>query len=94
MRLLTYMTEDPSDKLARWGDTFGKKHGTMPNEKGFHELCVEHMTGKIDDPAAYCARVKDASSGSTYWRGKGKTKKEVKSDVKKNQNFPKGEKDK
>lgn len=81
-----------ADKLARWGESFGKNHGKYPGDKGFHELCVEHMTGNIDDPAAYCARIKDAAAGSTYWRGKSKSKKEVKADVKKHQNYPKGEK--
>jgi hypothetical protein len=90
---LTGLNEGNQDKLARWGQSFGKKHGIMPDEKGFHELCVEHMTGNIDDPAAYCARVKDVFSGSTYWRGKDKSKKEVKADVKKHQNYPKGKRE-
>lgn len=31
-----------------------------------------------------CANMKDVMFGSTFWRGKGKTKKQVKKDVKKN----------
>jgi hypothetical protein len=94
MRFQSFLQEDNNDKLARWGDTFGEKHGIMPDGKGFHTLCVEHMTGNIDDPAAYCARVKDAYMGSTYWRGKDKSKKEVKADVKKHPNYPKSDRDK
>jgi len=87
---ITGLDEEENDKLARWGNTFGKNHGKYPDEKGFHSLCVEHMTDNIDDPAAYCARVKDAWYGSTFWRGKEKSDKQVKSDVKNNTNYPKG----
>lgn len=75
-----------ADKLTRWGHTFGKTHGTYPDEKGFHELCVLHMEDNVEDAPAYCARVKDVYNQSTYWRGKGKSKKEVESDVKAHQN--------
>ncbi len=84
------LEDDESNKLARWGFTFGENHGKLPDEKGFFDLCKEHMAGNIDDPDAYCARVKDAYIGSTYWRGKGKTEKEMKSDTKKHQNYNKG----
>lgn len=80
------------DKLARWANTFAKNHGgKTPDDKGWFDLCVEHMEGNVDDAPAYCARVRDAWKGSTYWRGKGKSEKEVKADVKKHQNVPKGE---
>jgi len=93
MRLLEFLTESDFDKLARWGHTFGKNHGIMPDEKGFHSLCVEHMEGKIDDAPAYCARVKDAYFGSQHWRGKGKSEKQVKADVKANPDYPKGKRE-
>ena len=41
------------------------------------------MKGKIDNPEAFCARVKDSAYGSTMWRGKDKSKKDIKADVKK-----------
>lgn len=90
---ITGLDEEDNDKLARWGQSFGKKHGVMPDEKGFHETCVSHMEGNIDDPAAYCAAVKDAYHGSTYWRGKDKSEKEVKASVKKHPNVTKGKKE-
>ena len=84
MRLEDYLKEaEGLAELEKWGKTFGENHGKMPDEKGFFDLCVEHMSGKIDDPKAYCARVKDAFNNSTYWRGKDKPKGEVESDVKK-----------
>jgi hypothetical protein len=91
-KLTNYLIEgDDQDKLARWGETFGKNHGTYPDEKGFFDTCVTHMKGNVDDPEAYCARVKDSYNGSTFWRGKDKKPKEAKSDIKKHQNYPKGE---
>ncbi len=92
-RLLKYITEEEAEQLRKWGETFGKNHGKGPKDHGFFDLCVEHMKGKIDDPEAYCARVKDAAYGSTMWRGKDKSKKEIKKDTKSNQNYPgKGDK--
>lgn len=83
-----YLINEKSDfdKLARWGKTFGENHGKFPNEKGFHELCVTHMEGHIDDAPAYCARVKDVWYGSTFWRSK-KTEKDIEHDTKKHQNI-------
>mgnify|MGYP000894376671 FL=1 len=91
-RLIKYLTEEEAEQLRKWGETFGKNHGIMPGEKGFHKLCVEHMKDNIDDPEAYCARVLDAFHGSTYWRGKDKSKKEIKKDTKAHQNYPEKEK--
>ena len=85
--------DDAENRLARWGKTFGKNHGKYPDEKGFHELCVTHMEGNIDDAPAYCARVKDNYMGSSYWRGKGKTKKEVDTAVKEHPNVKKGKRE-
>lgn len=84
--------DDAADKLARWAHTFAKNHdGKTPDDKGWFDLCVEHMSDNISDAPAYCARVRDSWKGSTYWRGKGKSEKDVKADVKKHQNYPKGE---
>jgi hypothetical protein len=56
-------------------DEYGIKGG---DEKGFFDACVKKMTGEMDDPEPFCASVKDEVVSSTYWRGKGKTEKEVK----------------
>ena len=84
MRLEQYIKEaEGKEELKKWGQTFGKHHGVMPDEHGFFDMCVKHMKDKIDDAEAYCARVKDAYNNSTYWRGKDKPKDEVEADVKK-----------
>lgn len=85
MRFKNYLIEKGDlETLAKWGETFGKKHGKMPDEHGFFDVCVLHMKGNIDDPEGYCARVKDAYYNSTYWRGKEKSKEQIKKDVKNN----------
>lgn len=84
MRLKHYLIEaEGLEELRKWGETFGKNHGVMPDEHGFFDMCVKHMKDKVDDAEAYCARVKDAAYGSTMWRGKGKSKAEIAKDVKK-----------
>ena len=65
-------------------EKFGKTIGKSPTEKGFFDKCVSRMESKMGDQAkGFCASIKDAAYGSPNWRGKGKTKKQVKSDVKK-----------
>jgi len=32
--------------------------------------CIKKMKGKVSDPAAYCASLKDIIKETTYWRGK------------------------
>lgn len=54
--------------------------------EGFFDKCVKKMKGKIDNPEGFCAGVKDEVYGSTYWRGKDKSEKEVRKDTKKHQN--------
>jgi len=65
---------------------FGKTIGKDPQEHGFFDACVTRMSGKegFDGKKAkgFCASVKDASYGSAHWRGKGKSKKEIATDVK------------
>lgn len=83
-----------ADKLTRWANTFAKNHdGKTPDDKGWHDLCVLHMKDNVDDPDAYCARVRDHWKGSTFWRGKGKSEKDAKADVKKHQNIAKGDRE-
>lgn len=68
-------------------EKFGKTIGKMPDEDGFFAACVKEMAPKegFDKEKAegFCASIKDAWWDSPMWRGKGKTKKEVKKDVKK-----------
>ena len=71
-----------SKSVKKTGETIAKDVGMKsPKDKGFFEKCVEKMRGKVDSPEGYCAALKDEAFGgdkaSTYWRGKGKTKKEV-----------------
>jgi hypothetical protein len=65
---------------------FGKTVGKDPTEKGFFEACMKRMQGKPnfdkEKAAGFCASIKDAAYGSPMWRGKGKSKKEVKAAVK------------
>ena len=71
---------------------FGKTIGKDPKEHGFFDACVSRMQGKkgFDEQKAkgFCASLKDASYGSSMWRGKDKPKKDIKADVKKKK-FPK-----
>jgi hypothetical protein len=66
---------------------FGETIGIDPTEKGFFNACVLKMKGKdgFDEEKAqkFCASIKDAAFDSPMWRGKDKTEKEVKKDVKK-----------
>lgn len=78
------------ESVKKWGKTFKKNHGVAPDEKGFFDKCVNAMKdedGWDEDKAKrFCAAIKSETMGSTYWRGKGKSKKEVEKDVKKHQN--------
>jgi len=47
---------------------------TKGEEHPFTE-CVEKMKGKVDNPEAFCASVKDIAKGTTGWRGGDKKKK-------------------
>lgn len=93
-RITTLIGEDDADQLARWAYTFAKNHdGMTPDDKGWFDVCVTHMDGNIDNPEAYCARVRDHWKGSTYWRGKGKTEKEREASVKEHPNIKKGKRE-
>lgn len=69
-------------------DTISKKIGKKPGDKGFFTACVARMSKHMDAQTAkgLCANMKDTGTGSTHWRGKGKTKEQADKDVKKNQN--------
>jgi len=70
---------------AGWTDKsvekFGKTIGKDAKEKGFFDACVSRMSGKegfdAEKAKGFCAAIKDKAHGSTYWRGKDKSKKEV-----------------
>jgi hypothetical protein len=73
-----------------WTDSsvekFGKTIGKDAKEKGFFDVCVSRMSGKegfdAEKAKGFCAAMKDKAHGSTYWRGKGKSKKEVETSTK------------
>jgi len=60
--------------------------GKKATQKGFFDKCVKRMEGKIDNPEAFCASIKDERHGSTFWRGKGKTPQQAGKDVKRIRN--------
>lgn len=64
--------------------------GKKATQKGFFDKCVKRMQGKLDNPQAFCASVKDERHGSTFWRGKGKTAQQAGKDVKRMQNVKRG----
>ena len=62
------------ESVKKFAKSLAGKDGTAT---GFFDKCVTKMKGNIDDPEAFCATVKDTVWGTTYWRGKGKTKAEI-----------------
>ena len=69
--------------VRKFSKSLTGKEGT---QKDFFERCVNKMKGKVSNPEAFCASVKDELHGSTYWRGKGKTPQQAGKDVKAKQN--------
>ena len=70
------------DSISKFEKTIGKD----ADEHGFFDACVSRMEGKegFDKEKAkgFCASIKDAKYGSAYWRGKDKSKKDIKKDTK------------
>lgn len=64
--------------------------GKKATQKGFFDKCVSRMKGKVSNPEAYCAATKDEVSGSTFWRGKGKSPQQAGKDVKRIRNVRRG----
>jgi hypothetical protein len=85
------LNEEEVERMIRWIKTFSANHNVDPDKKGWFDVCVEHMEDEMGEEGAraYCARAKDTWKGSTYWRGKGKSEKEVAADVEANPNYPK-----
>jgi len=84
-----YLNEAPIAAKG-WTDKsiekFGKTIGKSPGDKGFFDACVMRMSKHMGDKAkGFCAAVKDKHYNSPMWRGKGKPKKQVKTDTKKHQ---------
>lgn len=71
------------NSIKKYTHTFTKKMKGGAKSKGFFKKCVEKMRDKMDNPEGFCASIKDEAYGSTGWRGKDKSKKEVSQDVKK-----------
>jgi hypothetical protein len=71
--------------VKKFGKTIAKGHGDAES-KGFFDRCVARMRGKVKNPEGFCASVKDEASGSTFWRGKGKTPQKAARMVAKHQN--------
>ncbi len=78
MRFYNYLNEGSWKNLPNgWTDASVKKFaqsltGKDATKEGFFDACVAKMTGKLSNPEAFCATVKDHVYGTTYWRGKGK----------------------
>lgn len=52
--------------------------GKGQHEKGQVSACIKKMTGKVSDPAAFCASREDIAAGTTKWRkGRKKTKEGI-----------------
>jgi mannose-6-phosphate isomerase-like protein (cupin superfamily) len=71
------------NSIQKYTKTFTKKMKGGAKAEGFFSKCVEKMKDKMDNPEGFCASLKDEAYGSTGWRGKDKSKKEVSQDVKK-----------
>jgi len=82
-----YLSEAPIASkgwTAKSVSKFGKTIGIQADEKGFFDACLSRMEGKMGEKAkGFCASLKDSKAGSPNWRGKGKSKEQVKKDIKK-----------
>lgn len=72
--------------IKKFANTFTKKMKGGVKTKGFFDKCVNKMQGRVDNPEGFCAAIKDEMYGSTYWRGKDKSEKDIRNDTKKIQN--------
>lgn len=75
------------DSIKKWVKTFKEKHG----EEDFFDKCVLHMKDKLggeENAKRFCASIKDEFYQSVWWRGKGKTEKEIEADVKSHKKIP------
>lgn len=61
-------------------DSLDKFYNTITEANPEHPVsaCIEKMEGKIDNPGAFCAGIKDEIEGSTDWRKGPRDKKKKK----------------
>jgi hypothetical protein len=70
------------ESVLKFAKTLTSDSGLAPTEKGFHGACVAKMEKHFGDGAnGFCAAIKDIAHKSTYWRGKGKSEKDVEKDT-------------
>lgn len=63
------------ESVKKFAKTIGMESA---KDTGFFEACVTRMKKhEMKDPEGFCADLKDIAWGTTMWRGKGKTKKEI-----------------
>lgn len=75
--------------VIKFAKTLGTETGLGPKDKGFFDACVSRMSKHFGEGAkGFCASVKDEAYNSTYWRGKGKTKKEKEVAIKSHKKIP------
>ena len=75
--------------FSKAGTTLAKHMNMNSSEsKGFFDKCIKKLMTHMTEEQAkgLCAKMKDSKYGSTMWRGKNKSAKEVKKDVAQNQN--------
>lgn len=64
-------------------EKFEKTLGKKSDAHGFFDACVKRMESRMGEQAkGFCASIKDSKYGSPMWRGKEKSKKEIKAGVK------------
>lgn len=61
--------------VQKFARSITKDSGKKPDDKGWFDACVGKIKGKLDEPEAFCASVRDEVKGTTMWRGKHKEKK-------------------
>ncbi len=71
--------------LKKYMNTFTKRMKGGVKAAGFFDKCVNKIKDKVDNPEGFCASLKDEAYGSTGWRGKDKSPKEISKDIKKPQ---------
>jgi len=76
--------------VIKFAKTLTSETGKGPKDKGFFDACVSKMTKHFGEGAkGFCASVKSEAWNSTYWRGKGKTKKDIEKSVASHKKLPK-----
>ena len=60
------------ESVKKFGHSLTKETGKNPNQHGWFDACVKKIKGKLSDPEAFCASVRDEIKGTTMWRGGGR----------------------